>query len=303
LQLRRAFPLYGLVLLGLVVVASLWLLHRAVVHDEILAPYIAGGTLLMVLGLHQRRGDHHFLQRHVPGSRVAMAIEYGALTVPVAFALLLSGAWRFAGLLFCVYAIPWVPVVRSSGVRGRVLRRWIPAPLFEWRALVQGSYPWPVLLWLSAMVFCWLPVLPLFLVGVIAMLVAGAQEQCEPRAMLLATASDGRTFLRIKVLGSLRIMLILIVPVLIGATLFRPEWWWIHGLIGAGMLVLMAYAIVLKYANYRPDIRLEANGANVAVAALFAILPGLSLVPLIMLLTEWPKAHANLNAYFHDHDH
>jgi len=63
----------------------------------------------------------------------------------------------------------------------------------------------------------------------------------------------------------------------------------------------VAYAIVLKYANYLPNIRLEANGANVAVAALFAILPGLSLVPLIMLLTELPKARANLNAYFHDH--
>jgi hypothetical protein len=34
---------------------------------------------------------------------------------------------------------------------------------------------------------------------------------------------------------------------------------------------------------------------------LFAILPGLSVVPLVMLLTEWPKACANLNAYFHAH--
>jgi Na+/melibiose symporter-like transporter len=68
-------------------------------------------------------------------------------------------------------------------------------------------------------------------------------------------------------------------------------------------VVLVAYAIVLKYANYRPSLRLEANGANVALAALFAILPGLSLVPVIMLLTELPKARANLNAYFHAHHH
>jgi Na+/melibiose symporter-like transporter len=92
-------------------------------------------------------------------------------------------------------------------------------------------------------------------------------------------------------------------PVLVAATLFQPGWWWVHAGFGLGMLVLVAYAVVLKYANYRPNLRLEANGANVSLAALFAVLPGLSLVPVIMLLTELPKARANLNAYFHAHHH
>ena len=143
----------------------------------------------------------------------------------------------------------------------------------------------------------------MFLIGIIAMMVAGAQEQCEPRAMLLATATDAVALLRRKVFGSMRIMMIIVIPVVVGATIFRLEWWWIHALFGLGMLVLVAYATVLKYANYRPNVQLDANGANLAVAAVFAILPGLSLVPLIMLLTEIPKARANLNAYFHAHDH
>lgn len=301
LQLRRAFPLYGIVLLALAVVLALGLMHRAVLQDASYAAYIAGGMLFTVWGLHQRRPDLHFLHRHVPRTRTALALEYGVLVLPVLVVLVLAGAWVSALVVLPVVALPWLPVVRSAAVRGWLPRRWIPVKLFEWRGMVQGTHPWGLLLWLAALAFCWLPVLPLFLLGIIALVVASAQEHCEPRAMLLATAMDARSLLRIKVVGAMRLMTVMLLPVLIAATIFQPDWWWIHAGFGVGMVVLVAYAIVLKYANYRPNIRQEANGANVSVAALFAILPGLSLVPLIMLLTEWPKARANLNVYFHDH--
>ncbi len=303
IQLRHAFPAYGIVLLGAAILFGVWLLHRAIRHDGSLAPYIAGGAVFMVFGIHQRRADHHFLQRHLPQPQVAMVVEYAAFLVPVLIALVCTQAWRWSALFVWVAGVPWLPVKPGSGVRGRRYRKHIPTALFEWKAMLQSTHPIGVFLFVAALAFCWLPVLPLFLLGAIAMLVAGAQEQCEPRAMLLATAHDARALLRTKVFGSLRLMSVVLLPVLIGATMFRPAWWWVHVLFGAGMLVLVAYAIVLKYANYRPNIRLEANGANVAVAGVFAILPGLSLVPLIMLLTELPKARANLNAYFHDHDH
>jgi hypothetical protein len=303
LQMRRAFPPYGIVLLALAVVFALGMMYRAVLQDASYAAYIAGGALLTVWGLHQRRPDLHFLHRHVPRARLAMAVEYGALVLPVMLVLAMVGAWVSVLVLLAVVLLPWSPVVRSSGVRGTWLRRWIPARLFEWRGLVQGTHPWAVLLWLAALAFCWLPVLPLFLLGGLALMAAAAQEQCEPRAMLLATASDARALLRTKVFGALRLMLMLELPVLVAATVFQPDWWWVHVGFGLGLLTLVAYAVVLKYAHYQPNERLSANGANVSIAALFAILPGLSVVPLIMLLSELPKARANLSAYFHDHDH
>ncbi len=301
LQLRRAFPPYGLVLLGLAVCGAVWLMHRAVSHDATYAPYLAGGALLTVWGLHQRRNDLRFLLRHVPRASLAMAVEYGMLVLPVGLALGLAGAWPWVLPAMAVLLLPWVPVVQGNGVRGAWLRRRVPVRLFEWRALVQRTQPLGLLLWLAALAFCWLPVLPLFLLGIIALMVASAQEHCEPRAMLLVTAADARSLLRIKVWGAVRLMTVILLPVLVAATVFQPEWWWIHALFGAGMVVLVAYAVVLKYAHYLPNERLSANGANVSIAALFAMLPGLSLVPLVMLLTEWPKARANLNAYFHAH--
>lgn len=302
-QLCRAFPSFGIVLLALSILGAVTLIRKAVLSDASYAAYIAGGAVLMVWGMHQRRSDHRFLQHHVPRARLAMAMEYGALLLPPLIGLVLGGAYTSAAALPLALALPWTPMARASGTRGSWLRRRIPAHLFEWKSLVQSTHPWGLLLWLAALGCCWLPVLPLMLLGAIALMATGAQEQCEPRTMLLATARDARSFLRKKTIGSLRLQLFIELPVLIAATLFQPDWWWIHALLGMGLLVLVVYAVILKYANYHPNLRLDANGANVGVAAVFAILPGLCVVPMIMLLTEVPKARANLNAYFHAHDH
>lgn len=303
LQLRRSVGSLGRVLLALALCGVVLLIRCAVLLDPATARWIAGGALLIATGLHQRRMDIPFLQRHVPSARRAMAVEYGLLMLPVLLGLLSGRAWMAVVLLPLVLAVPWLPVVRAFGARGVWLRRALPAVLFELRSLVQTIYPWSVLLWLAALACCWLPVLPLFLLGLVALLAAGVQEQCEPRTMLLATSTSARGLLRTKLWSTMRVMVLIQLPVLVGATVFQSQWWWIHAFFGLGMLVLVAYAVVLKYANYRLNARLEANGAHVGVAAVFAILPGLSLVPLIMLLTEAPKARANLNTYFHAHDH
>ncbi len=303
LQLRRAFPPYGLVILALAVVAAILVMQRVMLQHHRAAPSFAGCALLIVWGLHQRRGDLHFLLRHVPQARQAMAMEYGVLMLPVLVGLLSVRAWAVAEILPLGCLTAWMPVLRSGSVRGAWLRRWVPVRLFEWRAFLQNTHPISLLLWVLAFAFCWLPVLPLFLLGIVALTATSSQEQCEPRVMLLTTATDGRSLLLTKVRGAVMLIGGLMLPVLVAATLFRPDWWWVHLGFGFGMVVMTAYAVVLKYANYHPGARLDANGANLTIAALFAILPGLSLVPLVMLLTEWPKARANLNAWFHAHHH
>jgi type IV secretory pathway TrbD component len=131
----------------------------------------------------------------------------------------------------------------------------------------------------------------------------GAQEQCEPRAMLLATAPDARALLRSKVLGSMRIMVLLELPVLIGATIFQPDWWWIHGLFGLGMLVLVAYAVLLKYANYRPNERLirQRRERGRRCRLRHPARPAGHWCRSSCCLSEVRNARENLNTYFHAH--
>ena len=117
LQLRRALPPSGRMLLALAMLAVVWLLCKAVTHDASNGPWIAGGSVLLVWGLHQRRTDHHFLLRHVPRPRLELAMVYGVLVLPALLGLLLATAWASAALLLVVLVFPWSPVARSSGVR------------------------------------------------------------------------------------------------------------------------------------------------------------------------------------------
>ncbi|MEO8590417.1 MAG: hypothetical protein ABI432_13665 [Flavobacteriales bacterium] len=301
IQLRRAVPPFGIMLLALALVILVWLLQKAVVRDASYGAYIAGALLLAVWGMHQRRLDLHFLHRHVPNPRLVMALEYAALALPVLLGLLLAHAWTCAAMVPVVGAFPWVPVVRTSGVRGGWLRKRLPIRLFEWKSAVQRTHPFGLLLWLAAMTLCWLPMLPLFLLWFIGVLICGMHEDCEPRSMLLATAPNAEALLRTKTIGAVKLMTVIVLPVLIGATVFQPQWWWVHLLFGLGQIALVVLAVTLKYSNYIPNERLSANGAVITTAAVFAILPGLFVVPLIMLLTERRKALDNLHYRFHDH--
>ncbi len=58
---------------------------------------------------------------------------------------------------------------------------------------------------------------------------------------------------------------------------------------------------MLKYSNYEPNERLLASGPVIAVAGMFAVMPGLFVVPLFMMLNERRKAIDNLQTYFHAH--
>lgn len=165
------------------------------------------------------------------------------------------------------------------------------------------THPSSFLLWALALVFCWLPVLPLMLLWGSTVVLTGMQVDCGPRAMLLATSPDAAHLLRRKLRGGLVITTLVMVPVLIGATIFQPQLWWVHALFLPGQLSVVALAIVLKYRSYIPNERLTGNEALVTTAAMFSAMPGHFLFPLIMLLWERRDALQNLNTYFHADPH
>ncbi|MFZ1331251.1 MAG: hypothetical protein WAR83_03640 [Flavobacteriales bacterium] len=266
--------------------------------------YISGAFVLTIYGWHQRRADLSFVHKHIDHPKSALMLEYVLLALPFAVGLCSGGAW-FIGfiVLLATMALVYVPTPESSGTQLRWLRSMVPIELFEMKAVLQRTYPYALLLWILALAFCWLPVLPLFLTWILTMMFTANLEDCESRAMLLVTATDARALLRKKIMGALAITMVVIVPVLIGATIARPEWWWIHGLFGFGQLSVIALAVTLKYKEYVPSERLTANGATIAVAAVFAIMPGLFLLAVLMVLTERRKAIENLELYFNAADH
>ena len=77
----------------------------------------------------------------------------------------------------------------------------------------------------------------------------------------------------------------------------------VHLFFLAGQLSVVGLAIMLKYRSYVPNERLAGNEPLVTTAAVFSVLPGLFLLPLIMLLHERRMALQNLETYFHGDPH
>jgi len=303
-QLRRAYPGWWVVLLAIAIIAIPIVVEKLVVSDSNMRYYLSGAFLLAVVGWHQRRPDLRFVRKHIAQPNGSLMLEYLLLALPVMIGFGMANAWVEVGaVLFGMIALVFMPVMDPVGTHMRWLRSRIPALLFEMKAGLQRTYPFAFVIWVLALAFCWLPALPLFLTWVLTMIMASQFEECESRAMLLVTASDARSILNKKIAGSLKIMLLIMAPVLIAATIARPEWWWIHGLFGLGQLSVIALAVILKYKEYIPNERLTANGATIAIGAVFALLPGLFLLPLLMSLTDRRKALENLDLYFHATDH
>ena len=302
-QIRRAYPGWWVVLVAFAIIAVPIVVENLVYSDANMRYYLSGVFLLAVHGWHQRRPDLVFVQKHIDQPRGSLMLEYLLLALPLMIGLGLAGAWVEVGALVVGSIVTaFIPFIDASGTHLRRLRSRIPAQLFEWKSALQRTYPFALVIWILALAFCWLPALPLFLTWILTMIMASQFEECETRAMLLVTASNARSLLKKKISGSILIMLIVIAPVLIGATIARPEWWWINVLFGLGQLSVIALAVILKYKEYVPTERLTANGATIAVGAVFALLPGLFLLPVVMALTERRKALENLDLYFHASD-
>jgi hypothetical protein len=303
-QLRRSISPAGVVALLVALALLPFGVQRLVVHDPSLQPYLNGVLLLGLLGWHQQRLDLRFVLKHIERPLSNLGAEYLLVALPIAMGQVNTLAWYQAAAVLA--AIPLIVRIQPpvlSRPRLRWLRSRIPASLFEWKGGMQRAHPLPALLWLLALVFCWLPVLPLMLLWGLSAMLTTIQADCEPRAMLLATCSDAATLLRRKLAGGMTIVALLMTPVLIGATIFQPQLWWVHLFFFVGQLSVVALAIVLKYRSYVPNERQTGNEAVITTAAVFAVMPGLFLFPLIMLLWERRGALQNLNTYFHGDDH
>jgi hypothetical protein len=169
---------------------------------------------------------------------------------------------------------------------------------FEWLGGVRKNYIAIALLILLAAAFCWLRVVPLIFLFLLTSVVLPFYQECESLQVLYAGSTNARKLLHKKLRDhSLRLSL-LIVPVIIINSLVNPELLLINIGFWIVQLVLLAFAILLKYATYRPGYRNTGNSILIAFASLGCLLPFLLPVPLIMSCMNYPKAIKKIQFYY-----
>jgi hypothetical protein len=299
-QLQYAGIFYALLLVAFfaITVAAVFILYRQ--QDK--SPYYADGLALIVLSIHYSRKDSDFVRRQVSFPLSNIFSEYLVFTLPFTLPFLFSPNWfYFPALIIVFFLIACLNIKRKKGrAFATGITGFIPAKDFEWIAGLKKSQFMVLPLLLLAFGFSWLRIAPLALLWLMMTVVISFYQECESLQVLYATGSDARPFLREKIISHSKLVLIIFIPVLVINSIFHPGMIFINLAFLLLQLILLALAIVMKYATYEPGADLRGNSLLLGISSFMILIPFLFLIPMLLAIRKYGRACQNLKSYFHD---
>lgn len=298
-ELQGIGLVYVFVLLVLVFFASGFALTQY--RDNPNAFLMAGLVAGAVLSLHIGRKDKDFILKHITNPARKMFLEYAVLTVPFTVPVLFTQHWwLFIAMQLAFAGIALLRVSQRGFTRLAFLSSWIAPADFEWLSGVRKSWLFLLVLYILAWATCWIMAAPLVCLWLFTVQVSSFYIECEPLTMLRATYTNGRSFIHTKIRRHSGMLLLVSLPVLVTNSIVCPQMWWINALFAGAQLLLLIFAVLLKYALYIPERTLSGNNILLGIAALSGAVPFLLPVPLLMNLRNYGRAIRNLKTYGHD---
>jgi len=254
--------------IALVTAALAWVLHSA--RETLQSDLGAWASFAVVASLlwtiHGARKDRRFL--HIVGARArhVMTVEYLAAGVPAAAAVLAAGVLSPSRLIAtalipiaCIMIAHLPARAASSAQRGRSMltervRGVLPPDAFEAVAALRSA--WPAVLALQAVLSLatWrYPDVALAATGLLALVVAGWYgAAAEGRDLVVAFQRSPRRYLAHKCAVALRTYLTLAAPVVLSMLLAHADSWRALLVTGVAGAVVVAGAVLVKYASFAP---------------------------------------------------
>ncbi len=268
---------------------------------EIYSIHLIALLFLLCFTIQLNRKDKFFLFLHVEHFRKEVFLEYALLTIPFSITALFTDVWYlypvFLVLLFC---LPYITYSFKKQTYMKNLSQLIPAYNFEWTSGIRKSYIILFPLYIAALSLSWFRILPLVICWLITVSILSFYNECEPVNMLKESGQNVRLFLRKKFMQHSKLLLILYLPVLIINFIFNPEYYVLIPLFLLMQLVLLWFAISMKYGTYRPLQNSSANNVMSSFVILGSVLPFLLPLPLLMTIYYYKKAKSNLIYYLND---
>lgn len=295
-ELKGAGLLYALLLLLIVVAGSgMAFSHYRRNPDAYLVAGLIAGS---VLALHTGRKDKSFVRKHMDRPVFNMFLEYSVLTLPFTLPVLGTPyAWLFVLMQLAFAGIACIPGTLREKTRYRFLASWIAARDFEWLSGVRKSFMLLIAFYTMAWATCWIMVAPLVALWLITVQAASFYAECESVLMLRSGYTSAVSLLHTKIKRHSRMLLLLSLPVLMVNSFFCPGMLWINLAFAGVQLLLLVFAILLKYAVYIPEKTLSGNNILLGIASLSVAVPFLLPVPLLMNIRNYGRAVRNLKTY------
>ena len=304
-ELLRTEPFAAVVMLTMLGVAQWRLL--AWTGDAMGRRFVAACGVVVLLSVHAARRDERFLRIAGVAHRRLFAAEYLLLCLPFSVPLLFSAGPQLAAvgpasaLLLSLLPAGLVPAFAAQRAQ---LRSPIPLPLpataFEWLGGLRRSAPALSILYLvAALLSHQLTVLVAVLVLVV-LTPATFYQDGEGSTLVEVFALSPAAFLRHKIARSVVLLWVLAAPMAALFALRHPALWYIPLAILVLGSIVLAGAILVKYALYR-----EGQRAGIAVPlAVGAVTASLVLPPVAALLLHrlWKQSVRNLEPYLNAFD-
>lgn len=257
------------------------------------------GGIIVVWLLHRTRKDYTFLFHIVRYPKWVSFTEYLVLTLLIPIALLYwKEGWLAGGYIFLLAGVASLPVRPSRLFVYRKLTAFIPADLFEWKSGVRrhmGELGIAILLGVAGIYSFGLSMAAFFLfVSIFLMFYV----ENEPLNLLLVKEDDPGSFLRRKLFLHLCCPAIFLLPFL-GIALLHFSYVIYSLLAYVAVLNLLGFAVLLKYAYYRPATYVASRCWILTVVCIGSVLLPLMIGVFLLNLLLYRKAFKNLAGYFY----
>jgi hypothetical protein len=265
------------------------------------ALYIIIALSVLCLSIHFSRKDKGFVYKHLDNPHLQIFFEYVLLTLPFSILSIVTKSWYCYPLLLCIlFCIPIIKFEFRQKTSFKKLSHIISATNFEWLSGFRKQYISFICLYILAISFCWLKILPLFLLWYLTIIILSFYSECESIQVLREGNKVQRQFLIDKLKACFIYVLILYTPIIIINTFFNPDFLIINILFIPIQISLLAFAICFKYSSYTANKIKIGNSLPLSIVALCSALPHFLPIPTILFLIYFYKAEDNLKQYLHD---
>ena len=259
---------------------------------------IPGMALLVVFIIHRNRKDYFFLSKMSNPPVWVFFVEYFVFSVPLLVLMSVFGlhiqALMYLVLLSAICLIK--PLPKGTKTKYGAWVKHIPAAMFEWRSGIRVNLPAILFFYglgIAGIYSIWLSVASIILLSLTFAAFYGANES---QKILAASEQSADVFLQCKIGQHTKYWVLFLLPLLLVASAHYQYWTFILAAFAAA-LNLLIFAILAKYAYYRPASTGVLSQFVVSMAWLFSVILPLSILVFLTNIVLYFKAKNNLNYY------
>ncbi len=297
-EIRKIGIFRTLILLALVFCVYFLLWHG--LANPKIRFYLAFAYLGLIFSIHLYRKDKRFVATFGQQAVLLFLCEYFFLALPLLIMSLIQNLYLLlAVFLAFLCLIPFLRISVKKTNRNNILIRSIPAAMFEWKSGIRKNFIFLlsvyVLLNICSFFIGAVPVL----FYILTVMFSSFFQECEPRNLLEINENSPKIFLRNKMISNSKLFGLLFLFPYVLFVLFHTSYWYIALIEAIMCYCVFLFAILMKYAYYRPNDRLNSNSVFLAIAILSIIIPFLFPVTIFMAVYFYFKSKTNLKTYLH----